>query len=836
MSRAEATRPSPSALATRRASGASPTTLSRRYIFVSLEYPPAFGGGIGTYVSAMTRILASQGHEVTVLSVTESPAPTRERLDIGPHGLEVIRVPLPQGTGEEPGWTLSVWNELSQRFAGILNKIVRHAGGPSAIDAIEFPDYRGEGLAYLSGTPRSQRPPCIIRLHTPCVVLSQYNRARTNHGVLEAFEVEAMRLADQLVSPSQALVNELERLCTGLPPMRVLPYPSDPMFLGIDPESERSKLGISHDEDSAREILYVGRLEERKGVETLIAAAPQILANCPKSTLHLVGGDLFRSPDQPSMLRHLQTMIPPGYRDRIVFHGRIPREDLIERYLRARVCVFPSLFENFPNTCLESMALARPTIGTDNSGMAEMIEHGVTGVIARSGDIDSLSRSVVELYRAPVRARARMGAAARESVSSRYQPELIGHEYVRVMSEASGRKATPRSFVPRPSLAARRSLATRPGVAVVIPCFNHGAFIRETIASVRKQTVAAQEIIVVNDGSTDRATLEVLEGLPRLGARVIHQENRGLAAARNAGIRASNTEYFVPLDADDCIEPEFIEKLQVPLKRTPTLGYCYSHVRYFGAVTGEWKCPQYEAVRLLVGNLSVATALVRREAFDLTGGYDESLRKGFEDWAFWLSLLSMGYHGFCVPEPLFRYRKHSSGSMLTSTQQARSEILHQLITGHPELFSHNLPWALVEKDRMFFDDHLRASRSDVELGDARERIAYLERRLADLGHPERAPASARQNIEPQVVVRELDSLLRSRTYRTITRLKELPVYRAYADRRYGPGWESHHEIGSPEERLQRIRNSRGYKVMVTLKKTPVYKVWANWHYGQKAER
>ena len=144
---------------------------SRRYVITSFEFPPAFGGGIGTYTAAMARALAVHGHRTTVVTVAEESTHRREHIDIGPHGIEVVRVPAPRTCGPEPAATLRAWIDLSDRFADYLHRLIRVEG--DAIDAIEFPEYRGEGLAFLSSTTPGKRPPCVVRLHTPCLVLGR---------------------------------------------------------------------------------------------------------------------------------------------------------------------------------------------------------------------------------------------------------------------------------------------------------------------------------------------------------------------------------------------------------------------------------------------------------------------------------------------------------------------------------------------------------------------------------------------------------------------------------------------------------------------------------------
>ncbi|RMF70692.1 MAG: glycosyltransferase, partial [Planctomycetota bacterium] len=492
-----------------------------------------------------------------------------------------------------------------------------------------FCDYRGEGVAYLTATTRTERPVSVVRLHTPLSVLFRYNTGHARQRVLEEYEHEAIRAADRIVSPSRALADEIRQATGDDLSIDISPHPVDPRFLECD---------ISADDYDGDEILYVGRFEERKGVETLARAAGAFLRELSDARLVMIGGDTNKSAAEPSMRKVVEALIPRALRGRVEFIDRLPREELFEHYRRARICVFPSHFENFPNTCLEAMALGRCTIGTTRSGMAEMIEDGVSGVVAPAQDADALSAAIVNVWRFPPERRRAMGEAARERIRSRYHPDVVAGELERLYGgylESHPRRAS----MPRAVWRERR-----PRVAVVIPCYNHGAFLREAIESVRAQSYDRVECVVVNDGSTDPATLKALAEAEREGARVIHQENAGLAAARNAGVRATDASFFAPLDADDRIEPEFVESLLQPLLDEPALGYCYSHVRFFGDASGGWECPPYDPRKLLIENVSTATAVVRRRAFDEVGGYQPDMIYGFEDWDFWIALLGAGYH------------------------------------------------------------------------------------------------------------------------------------------------------------------------------------------------
>lgn len=232
-----------------------------------------------------------------------------------------------------------------------------------------------------------------------------------------------------------------------------------------------------------------------------------------------------------------------------------------------------------------------------------------------------------------------------------------------------------------------------PQVAVVIPCYNHGEFLPEALASVQAQTWPVSTCIVIDDGSTEPATLTVLDQVARSGVRVLRQENRGLATARNAGVRATNEPFFVPLDADDRLRPRFVEALLAPLLLAGAqhVAFAYGHVRHCGARTDSWACPAYDPHELLMQNVSVATAVIRRAAFEAVGGYAEDMVGGYEDWDLWLAFRAASWTGVCVPEELFEYRQHHAGnSMLGRIGRNRATLLARMITHHPRLYAETL--------------------------------------------------------------------------------------------------------------------------------------------------
>ena len=224
-------------------------------------------------------------------------------------------------------------------------------------------------------------------------------------------------------------------------------------------------------------------------------------------------------------------------------------------------------------------------------------------------------------------------------------------------------------------------------VSIVIPAYNPATFLLEAIASASAQTHPNVEIILVNDGTDKPESLTVLEQAARVVNIYVHQSNRGLGAARNAGFRAAHGEYIVPLDADDLIQPAYVAECLAAL-RGSDVAFAYTDFQVFGTKTYRERPGEYNLYRLLDRNYLTYAALIRKHAWANSGGYDESLKcLGYEDWEFWLRLGAHNYFGQYVPKSLFRYRKH--GASLYDYALARhQEFVAYIRSLHPELYEY----------------------------------------------------------------------------------------------------------------------------------------------------
>lgn len=226
-----------------------------------------------------------------------------------------------------------------------------------------------------------------------------------------------------------------------------------------------------------------------------------------------------------------------------------------------------------------------------------------------------------------------------------------------------------------------------PKVSVVIPAYNAAPFIAETIASVKAVSYPTWECIIVDDGSTD-STVSVAQSAIAADSRfsLITQSNSGPSVARNVAIANGEGTYILPLDADDLISPNYISKAVEVLEAEPQIKIVYCNAVKFGHKNGFWHLPEFSFRELLKENMIFCTALFRRADFDKTRGYDPLLRKGREDWDFWLELLKTGGEVYKLPEVHFYYRTHKR-SRDKDANRNLAEIRKQIYQNHRELYA-----------------------------------------------------------------------------------------------------------------------------------------------------
>ena len=234
----------------------------------------------------------------------------------------------------------------------------------------------------------------------------------------------------------------------------------------------------------------------------------------------------------------------------------------------------------------------------------------------------------------------------------------------------------------------RNSDCTASDVEAVVTSFNQGSMICEAVDSLCAQTTPPAGIIIVDDGSTEEESVRILNSLEEESGRdvpvtVQRQQNGGVSLARNAGIRRTQAPLVLVLDGDDRLEPAFIEQAGHLLRSHPEMVAASSWMHTFGVLEAVI-CPDGGGITdFLARNSCPATHICRREVWEQCGGYDESMRCGFEDWDFFLSMLETAPEARIgiVREPLIDYRTAPASANVKSMEK-RLDLMRFIIKKH----------------------------------------------------------------------------------------------------------------------------------------------------------
>jgi len=237
-----------------------------------------------------------------------------------------------------------------------------------------------------------------------------------------------------------------------------------------------------------------------------------------------------------------------------------------------------------------------------------------------------------------------------------------------------------------------------PRVSIVVPVYNAGGFLARALRSAAAQSYRDFETVVVDDGSTDARTLTILDAAERQGTVVVHRTaNHGVAAARNLAVERARGAFILPLDADDCLRPGFLEKTVPVLEENRDVAIVHTWVELIGGHHGLWRTGEF-TVRALLSRCTIhVTSLYRREVWGDVGGYDPTFTEGAEDWDFWLSAAARGWRARCVPEPLAQYRRRP-GSRELSARAAGvgARVMRRLIAKHRGTYEAHFDDALAD--------------------------------------------------------------------------------------------------------------------------------------------
>ncbi|MFH1131085.1 MAG: glycosyltransferase [Pseudomonadota bacterium] len=240
-------------------------------------------------------------------------------------------------------------------------------------------------------------------------------------------------------------------------------------------------------------------------------------------------------------------------------------------------------------------------------------------------------------------------------------------------------------------------------VAVIIICCDLGRYLEQAVKSVLEQTQPPAELLIVDDGSTDLCTKEVLLQMEQLGHRVLRTTNRGVSAARNFGISQTTSPLLVLLDADDVLEPPYLEKAAIHLGEESEYDFVSCAVHSFGAADFVWTPVQPDLIRSIAFGTVHVSSMFRRQVWQTVGGFEEATEV-FEDLDFWTSALEQGFKGYVLEEPLLRCRVRPDSRYRWTIQPERYlRIMNHFYQKHWDTVSKRTEEILLEKEAFLLE-------------------------------------------------------------------------------------------------------------------------------------
>jgi glycogen(starch) synthase len=392
-----------------------------RICLLSREYPPDTGfGGIATFTKHLAHGLKNLGHEVVVVALAKDKAKLADD-----NGIPVHRVEAYPFTSKLSALNMCMPHSkyILFSFTALWDKFAQlHAEKP--FDVIDTPELLADGIIPAV----TQTVPQVIRLYTPhskFIAEKLHNVVPSfDHQFVALLERVAMLQAAVLTSPSNDLAEFVATdLGIELDQIKIIRNPIDTKIFTTEgvkalPPTEKLR------------VLFVGRLEGRKGITYLIDAIPKIVKVCPNVEFVIIGDDTTTAKGMTSVLTGLKrSLAASNCAKYVTFIDRISLDELPSYYRSADISIVPSVYDNSPYTCLEAMACGRPVIGTDAGGTKEYIEHNVSGLIIPACDSNAIAEACIKLL-TDQSERTRLSEGARQRAVKHFDRTEIARQTV----------------------------------------------------------------------------------------------------------------------------------------------------------------------------------------------------------------------------------------------------------------------------------------------------------------------------------------------------------------------------------------------------------------------
>ncbi len=590
------------------------------------DYPPLYGFGIGRYIENAAQMYTAAGHEVTIF-VRDEHENSQEIVD------EIKRVVRYREATEALPANLNLFLKNSYKLAEVVMDQISQAGSP---DIIEVQDCMALGYYLLQrkkqGEPLLQNVPIVVHAHGPRYELvvannmPEYNLVDLQIGLYEKI---VYGLADGVVTPSQYLAEKIQEFVSV--PVKVIPLPFE-----LPAKYQQASLLPETD------LLYIGRLERRKGVLEFVAEIAKFWAQGKKITLTIVGADTYLGELKKGMKEFLIASYYQPYKDglfRII--DQVPPDLVYILMQRSRLVVLPSFYDNFPVSVLESMALGLPVLISSSGGQREIVnepeKNGFVFDWNKENDLTdkiehvlSLSNEVLKVIGENGKCRIAEICNHKNNLEKRisYFQQLLKDNKPKIRANAAGL------------------------LSIIFTVDQVNADTHRVVENVLAGSYQDFELLIFLYGNAGKSEFNFSKNDK---IKIINSLQNNETLARNEALAKAQGQYITFLSDNEYIDKDYYGKCVNVLSDDEQIAFVYSWLKYFSEYQQkelalfDMDYPLNLLPEFFMGNNN---AVYRREVYLSYGAPDINLAPELDVFESWLRLYQNGYKGVCLPDVL----------------------------------------------------------------------------------------------------------------------------------------------------------------------------------------